>query len=782
MHVGNFKNNILKRKRFHGVIFFIPVIITCILSLSVNEYYLKILKVKTQNEYSKALSSIGGTLNNSFYELSQAEMLLSSSSVLKDILYSDNKINTTEFYKVLDIANLLTTFRTTKQFIDNVYIFHKPDNLIISSNGTAPGDMFFDKIYNYDTLDNNYWRSLSANKKDFFEPKTYIVKNSITDRSAKVIPIVQFGVGQSESNDMFVININESYISNILKQNKLTPNSELFVLNKNKNILSQTSDESKFINGKTFPIDINTETSSISVTKINNKKSIIIVQSFNNIYFEKMTYVAIVPYSDLLKESTTTNTLPIIIVSISLTIGIFTLFFINKKIYKPIGKLTSFFGQSFNIINKTASFDDELDFLNSEIKNIINKNKKLETDLSVALPYVCEQYLFKILNNNELYLEEEIASFLSKYGFSFKYDCFIVAITNLDFTQNFNESFGNEEHIKIYQKIHELIKTIFPIDYQSYIFTVEKERMCTIINIPDRNCGQNIIEAMEYFHNNLNIDKELLCIYSGIGKAHENLSGLQQSYKEALKAISSLSAAKGELVKVYEPEEGKLSFLYSVDEENKLFNYLLKGDRENITLLIDSIIKTNLSNNISESYMKRLYCQLYNTSLRALNVRKVSPSDLMGEQYVDIMQETGTLSLKVIKEYFTLLLDKIIEISSNSNSKIDLPSIREFIDSNFDKDIYLEQLADKYNVTAKYMSKLLKQALGLPFYQYLSILRINKAKELLLNSEKSINSIYSIVGFNNRNTFIRMFKKLEGITPSEYRTVSKMKEGKSYPI
>lgn len=734
--------------------------------------------MKTENQYTNTLSSIGSSINSSFYELSQSEMLLSSSNVLKDILYSDDKISTVDFYKFTDITNLLTNFRTTKQFIDSVYIFHTPDNLVISSGGTAPADMFFDKLYSYDNLDKNFWYDLSSNKKTFFKTRTYSVKNSITNTSTKVLPIIKFGVGQIHSNDIFVINIKENYISNLLDQNKLTPNSKLFVLDKNNNILSHTSNQSEFVTGKTLPIDISTKASSVFVAKINNSKSLIIVKPFSNNYFEKMVYVAIVPYSDLLKESATTNTFPILIVSISLTVGILTAYIIHKKIYKPIGNLTRCFTQNLNRVNKIASFDSDLEFLDSEIKDIINKNKKLETDLSVALPYVCEQYLFKILNNNELYLENEITNFLSKYDFYFKYDYFIVVITDLDFTQNFNESFGNEERLKIYQKIHELIKTIFSVDYQSYIFTIEKERMCTIINIPDRNCEQKIIDSIKYFHNNLNIDKEFLSIYSGIGKSHENLSGLQQSYKEALKTISSLSS-EGELVKVYEPEVGKLDFLYSVDEENKLFNYLLIGDKENINLLINNIIKNNISNKISESYMKKLYTQLYNTIIRAMNIRNICPSDLMGHQYVDIMQEAGNLSLKAIKEYFTLFLNKNIENDSNNNNKIDLDSIRRFVDNNFDKDIYLEQLADKYNVSSKYMSKLLKQSLGLPFYQYLSILRINKAKELLLNSKESINSIYSLVGFNNRNTFIRMFKKLEGITPSEYRAVSKINEEKS---
>ena len=67
------------------------------------------------------------------------------------------------------------------------------------------------------------------------------------------------------------------------------------------------------------------------------------------------------------------------------------------------------------------------------------------------------------------------------------------------------------------------------------------------------------------------------------------------------------------------------------------------------------------------------------------------------------------------------------------------------------------------------MSKLLKKALGIPFKQYITNLRILKSKELLTDSDETIENIALKIGFNSRNTFIRAFKLLEGITPSEYR-------------
>ncbi|MBW4084582.1 helix-turn-helix domain-containing protein [Paenibacillus sp. S150] len=60
--------------------------------------------------------------------------------------------------------------------------------------------------------------------------------------------------------------------------------------------------------------------------------------------------------------------------------------------------------------------------------------------------------------------------------------------------------------------------------------------------------------------------------------------------------------------------------------------------------------------------------------------------------------------------------------------------------------------------------------MGRPFHQYLQELRIGKAKELLARSGMPIQDIWASVGFNNRNSFIRAFRKLEGISPTDYRS------------
>jgi YesN/AraC family two-component response regulator len=73
------------------------------------------------------------------------------------------------------------------------------------------------------------------------------------------------------------------------------------------------------------------------------------------------------------------------------------------------------------------------------------------------------------------------------------------------------------------------------------------------------------------------------------------------------------------------------------------------------------------------------------------------------------------------------------------------------------------------NVSVKYVSRVFKEKTGMNITDYISQVRISKAKELLLHSDLPIGAIAEKVGIHNRTTFLRTFKKVEGLSPNDFR-------------
>jgi two-component system, response regulator YesN len=81
-------------------------------------------------------------------------------------------------------------------------------------------------------------------------------------------------------------------------------------------------------------------------------------------------------------------------------------------------------------------------------------------------------------------------------------------------------------------------------------------------------------------------------------------------------------------------------------------------------------------------------------------------------------------------------------------------------------------IAEQLGMSKKYLSNFFSEQIGISFSNYLTNLRMKKANELLLNTDMKIREISEAVGYRNVNSFVRFYKKHEGVTPGELRKVN----------
>lgn len=100
----------------------------------------------------------------------------------------------------------------------------------------------------------------------------------------------------------------------------------------------------------------------------------------------------------------------------------------------------------------------------------------------------------------------------------------------------------------------------------------------------------------------------------------------------------------------------------------------------------------------------------------------------------------------------------------------EISQVLHFIDEHYcEESLSLQRLADEFNLSYSNFSRFFKQQTGEGFVEYLEKIRLKKAKRLLAESNESIKSIANQIGYTNPNSFTRLFKKAEGITPGNYR-------------
>ena len=94
---------------------------------------------------------------------------------------------------------------------------------------------------------------------------------------------------------------------------------------------------------------------------------------------------------------------------------------------------------------------------------------------------------------------------------------------------------------------------------------------------------------------------------------------------------------------------------------------------------------------------------------------------------------------------------------------------RGYVDAHIEDDVSLGEVARAVNVSANYFSELFKKATGINFVDYVSRVRVEKTKHLLLDQNRQITEIAFDVGFKSLSQFNRTFRRHAGMSPREYR-------------
>ncbi|MFP4562322.1 MAG: response regulator [Spirochaetia bacterium] len=119
------------------------------------------------------------------------------------------------------------------------------------------------------------------------------------------------------------------------------------------------------------------------------------------------------------------------------------------------------------------------------------------------------------------------------------------------------------------------------------------------------------------------------------------------------------------------------------------------------------------------------------------------------------------------------MVDRLLrEKRENLTFSDDMEYIRYYINKKLDKNVKLADIAATLGYSAKYMSRLFKRQSGIGFSDYKTDIKIGRAKELLKNTDYRIKRIAYELGYENSESFVRIFKKRTGMTPSSFRSVS----------
>lgn len=183
----------------------------------------------------------------------------------------------------------------------------------------------------------------------------------------------------------------------------------------------------------------------------------------------------------------------------------------------------------------------------------------------------------------------------------------------------------------------------------------------------------------------------------------------------------------------------------------------------------------NLTKKESDVKKDMIYCLV---ELRNRLSAKYPERDIFDGDTFDVVSEIlkqPTYEASFI--YFKNILNNFIENFNFNTADSVIVKVISYVKSNYSADLKLETLGEMFNCNSAYLGKKFKKYTGVQFNSYLDNIRIEVAKEKLLNSDYKIYQISKMVGFTNTDYFFMKFKKYTGLTPKEFKKLEDEKRG-----
>lgn len=214
-------------------------------------------------------------------------------------------------------------------------------------------------------------------------------------------------------------------------------------------------------------------------------------------------------------------------------------------------------------------------------------------------------------------------------------------------------------------------------------------------------------------------------------------------------------------------------FMISEHDLTQLKSCIDRMNIEESQLILDSIFQQLLSEPMITIEAMKLTClKIILTSLKSMSSLQIQLYEFLGKNVLSLENISRYETAEQLKNWLINVVKSMIEIKSmgKSSGKNDtITEIKEYISSNYSKDLTLSELSSRFFLNPCYLSQLFKERTGESYLNYVTSIRIDKAKQLLKNTNLKVSTICERVGYSDPIHFSKLFEKRTGIKPSFYR-------------
>ncbi|MFC4776288.1 helix-turn-helix transcriptional regulator [Paenibacillus sp. GCM10023252] len=461
---------------------------------------------------------------------------------------------------------------------------------------------------------------------------------------------------------------------------------------------------------------------------------------------------------------------------IALATAILLAWLASRKIYKPIGQLIGAIFKDKS--DRGSGHEDELKLIEKEWLNLTRESHNLQIRVEEQLPTLRESFMLQLVQGRLYYAtEEELRSKIAFYGWETEHKQFTVLVVQLLGLTNAGGKFNEEDEQLVTFAAANIVEELTRLHLQQcYVVNFQDLSVGIIIGLPSGLPRSSVKKELTM------LSQEMITTLNHIlklgvtvcmGQVSEELSRIPELLDEARHTLRFRNLREANQVVDMDDEvvQGNYTFRYPFELERDLIHAIRLGQPQEALAKAEEFVAELASTADVEHFMQQALAQLIgninNTLLQAgFHVYSFHEGRNLYEEVMELRQTDEML--KWLQS--TIVTPYVSEMNQTHHAQLKqtVEKVVRLVEEKYMTDLSLEECADHLGVGVSTLSKTFKQVKGIGYVDYVTKVRVDVSKKLLIETDLKISEIAEKVGYQH-SWFNRVFKKSEGVTPTQYR-------------
>jgi AraC-type DNA-binding domain-containing proteins len=731
--------------------------LSIVVGVVIYSYSYNVISTQTERVYGGSMRQVKMEIDGRVKEIQQMLDQVSLNKNVKTAIRIKDKAKPEDHFVIIDIIDQINKYIMTYSYIDDVFVVLNGTDYIISATGYMSQELFYKLYYESEEYSLEQFKDMMKS----IQRNNVIKYTILNDKESLLFMKSIVDSPYSEEFGTVVISLNQAKMVERLENVRWDNSIGLYILDRS-DVLIAAADEGFSPEFKYSNVHKSEE---FKIINIDGQDYGMLV---NESDIKDWKYISLTPTALLKENANLIRYITLFGLLICTLFGVFLSYYLTKYNYSPLNKLMNLFNSSVEL--EKAYIGNEYIWLEEKAKKFFEEKGVYEHTVWSNLRMLRKYYLYTLLE--QPFDIENGEGEIQRYKISLKPVFNVVVLFKCAIPEQEILSDEDSNNINIRQYI---ISNIFEeIGGEHFNIETTNSGRCVaaVISFPSDseellNTLQDDIvltqqKVMEFFKFEL---------IAAIGEVHKGFEGIYYSNREAKEALQYVDKSGGQDIVLYrEVKDMNYHYQYPLEVEQKLINLMKIGESVAACELISHIFKLNAENKVSGEVKRCMAFDILGTVIKGMG--QFGSSEYLDNKDINISDVTND----GLEGHICRAVSKICEKAKEQSERADVPqlskSIKDYVESNYrDPDLNISLTALHFNMTPSYLSVIFKEETGLGLLDYINTIRIEECKKHLLDGV-SVVEIADMTGFRGSGALIRVFKKLTGITPGQYKKIN----------